>query len=119
MKNNMRICKEKLKMTRIQKKKNYRFKKPIVHQIPNDNCKCELCRKFKNYDHKKKNHTDCTEKEVVIEEGYGIGYIKTYGKLFEKFHAYRWYDTSNLEERRFMMMERFIKENGWIYYVSS
>src|SRR3954454_20582707 len=107
-------------MTRIQKKKNYRFKEPIVHQIPSDNCRCEMCRKSKNYDHKKKkNHTNYTEKEIVIEEGYSIEYIKMYGKLFEKFHAYRRYGTSNLKVRRFMMMKRFIKENGWIYYVSS
>src|SRR3954454_19612164 len=98
-------------MTRIQKKKNYRFKEPIIHQISSDDCRCKMCRKFKNYDY--------LEEEVIIEEGYGIGYIKTYGKLFEKFHAYRRYDTSNLKERKFMMMKRFIKENGWIYYVSS
>src|SRR3954454_10284429 len=98
------MCKEKSKITRIRKTNNLKFRKTIIHQI-RTTCECKLCKKFKNYNHeKKKNHTE----EEVIEEGYSIGYIKTYGKLFEKFHAYRRNAMSNLRERRFMMIERFI-----------
>ena len=55
----------------------------------------------------------------MIEEGYSIGYVRIYGKLFEKFHEYWKNDTRSLRERRFMMSERFIIEDSWKYYISS
>src|SRR3954453_14481540 len=78
------VKKKKSKMTRIQKTNNLKFKKTVVHHI-RTTCKCELCEKFKNYGHKKRNYTDYTEEEVVIGEGYGIDisrHMKNYLKNF-------------------------------------